>query len=141
MILAARLPQFHASDGTFGPSRVRSHGSRATAQAIASAFVASFEDGTLNIDLEQRRVIVDGHPVDLAPALYKVLTMLVLMPGDTVSGEELASLTGVSPQRIRSVIARLRLKLDSDHPWVNDGSPTQEVPGPGYRWRSEVDRD
>jgi DNA-binding response OmpR family regulator len=103
--------------------------------------VASFDDGILHIDFEQRRVIVDGHPVDLAPPVYKVLTRLVLKPGDMVSGEELAGLTGVSPQRIRSVVARLRLKLGSDHPWANDGSPIEEVPGPGYRWRSEVHRD
>jgi DNA-binding response OmpR family regulator len=103
--------------------------------------VALYEDGTLHIDFEQRQVIVDGHPVDLAPAVYKVLRRLVLRPGDIVSGEELAGLTGLSPQRVRSVVARLRLKVGSDHPWANDGSPIEEVPGPGYRWRSGVHRD
>ena len=103
-------------------------------------FVASFDDGTPHIDFEQRRVIVDGRPVDLAPVVYKVLTRLVLKPGDIVSGEELAGLTGVSPQRIRSVVARLRRKLGSDDPWLNEGSPIEEVPGPGYRWRLEVHR-
>jgi DNA-binding response OmpR family regulator len=103
-------------------------------------FVASFDDGTLHIDFEQQRVTLDGHPVDLAPAVYKVLTRLVLTPGGIVSGEELAGLTGFSPQRLRSVVSRLRRKLGSDHPWVNDGSPIEEVSGSGYRWRSEVHR-
>jgi DNA-binding response OmpR family regulator len=101
--------------------------------------VARFDDGTLHIDFERRLVVVHGHPVDLAAAVYKVLTRLVRRSGEIVSNEELAELTGLSTQRIRSVVARLRLKLGSNDPWSDDGSPIEQVSGGlGYRWRSEV---
>jgi two-component system KDP operon response regulator KdpE len=100
--------------------------------------VPNFDDGVLQIDFEQRRVVANGHPVDLAPAVYTVLTRLVRRPGEIVSDEELAGLTGLSPQRIRSVVARLRQKLGSDHPWGDEGSSIEQVSGGfGYRWRSE----
>jgi DNA-binding response OmpR family regulator len=104
--------------------------------------VADFDDGTLHIDFERRRVTVDGRAGDLAPAVYTVLERLVRRPGDVVSNEELAGLTGFSPPRIRSVVARLRQKLGSENPWGEEGSPIKQVPGGlGYRWQSDVLRD
>jgi hypothetical protein len=51
-----------------------SHGGARGSSGDSLCFVAGFDDCILHIDFEQAWVLVDGHSVDLVPAVYKAST-------------------------------------------------------------------
>jgi len=51
--------------------------------------VASFDDGALHVDFDQRQVSLNGNPLDLDPPEYNVLALLVRNVGQIVPFDEL----------------------------------------------------
>ncbi len=100
-----------------------------------------FASGPLVVDLERRRVTVDGAEVKLTPTEYKLLAVLVAHAGRVVTHKQL--LTEVwgpwSPEQnqyLRVYMTHLRRKLEPDpaHPRLFETEA-----GVGYRLRTEGD--
>ena len=91
--------------------------------------------GPLEIDLENRRVLLDGERVDLTPREYDLLKALAGAPGKNFTREELldrvwgCEYVGET-RRVDLYISKLRAKLDRpDRP-----APIRSVWGVGYRY-------
>jgi PAS domain S-box-containing protein len=92
--------------------------------------------GGLEVDLVDRRVSVDGRPVHLTPAEFKLLTLLTEHPGRVVTRPEMmrklwrSSHTG-DGHTCEAHISNLRKKIERD-----PRSPTRivTVRGGGYRF-------
>jgi DNA-binding response OmpR family regulator len=111
---------------------LRRHGSQRPEQ------VDVFTDGQLTVDFVHHRVTVDGHEVVLTPLEHRLLVALVRHPDQMLSPEDLLTHawqdpTGVGPDRVKFVVARLRRKLGNTDP---ASSPIVSVRGFGYRYRS-----
>ncbi len=79
-----------------------------------------YDDGFLEIDLEARKVKVQGRPVDLSPTEFQLLALLLQYAGKTVPYQEiLRQVWGPGYERSRNLIAvyihYLREKLHSPH--------------------------
>jgi PAS domain S-box-containing protein len=102
--------------------------------ARRSAVVRSL--GGLEVDLVDRRVSVNGRPVHLTPAEFKLLTLLTERPGRVVTREEMmqklwrSSHTG-DGHTCEAHISNLRKKIERDprHP-----TRIVTVRGGGYRF-------
>lgn len=95
--------------------------------------------GTLVIDLQGRKVTVDGQTVQLTRAEYKLLSVLTEQPGRAFSWEELVHhLTGTDwfggNHSLQMCVSRLRTKLGE-----SGTHPRQIVTVHGYGYRFEPD--
>lgn len=75
------------------------------------------EHGTLSIDLERKRAMVDGKPLDLSQREYAILEYLFSNVGAIVGKDKIAGAVAswdehISPNAIEVHISRLRAKLD-----------------------------
>jgi two-component system, OmpR family, response regulator MprA len=102
--------------------------------------VASFDDGTLHINFDQREITVDGTPIQLTRIEYLFLEALVSHQGEVLSLEERMAPWGdldqAAHRRATYTVFRLRRKLCQDLAG-KDETPLETVPGQGYRWRSD----
>jgi DNA-binding response OmpR family regulator len=106
-------------------------------QATASTTRALFDDGRIRIDFARQQVTMDGEPVLLTPTEYRLLSALVRHTGQILSADQLVELawedpSGLTPDRVKYAVLRLRRKLAWDNP---DDSPLETVRGFGYRYR------
>src|SRR5579859_802303 len=88
--------------------------------------------GRFTFDLERLELAEDGVPVHLTTAESALLGVLVRRAGETLSREELAELTGVGGNNLRTVdvqITRLRKKFEDD---PRSPRHLQTVRGRGY---------
>jgi DNA-binding response OmpR family regulator len=96
--------------------------------------MTSFDDGTLHIDFVRQQVTIHGHPVNLKPPEYRLLTTMVLHQGEVFSPDRLTELFGAdsSPQDVAYTVMCLRSKLGQK----GYGSLIGTVRGFGYICRS-----
>jgi DNA-binding response OmpR family regulator len=113
---------------------------RRARSAAPDLTVADFSIGPLAIDAERRRVRLDGRPVELTPAEYRLLYHLARNPGHVLGRDALLALVwgdaaAVSSTNLKALVSRLRAKIEPD------GSPTliENVRGMGYRLTSRRD--
>jgi two-component system KDP operon response regulator KdpE len=98
-----------------------------------------FEAGPVRVDLEHRRVTVDGEEVDLTPMEYRILALLV-RHGDRVVTQGLLARElwgpGAAPANpaIRVHMTHLRRKLAPD---PTTPGVIETLPGVGYRLRAD----
>ena len=96
----------------------------------------AYDDGYLCVDLEKKRVAVEGRPVKLTPTEYALLTLLVRNAGRiTPMGQIQQRVWGgtgqASPQTVHVFISQLRKKIEPD-----PGEPRYIISeyGMGYRF-------
>jgi DNA-binding response OmpR family regulator len=96
------------------------------------------DDSGVVVDLAERRVRVDGRPLELSDLEFRVLSRLCERPGAAISFGEIAQAGwGPSPNlpidiyTIRSLIQRLRVKLRA----MDSPLSVQAVKGFGFRAR------
>ena len=97
----------------------------------------SYRDGFVEIDYQQRRVLVDEREVTLTPLEFKLLSAFVQHPNTVLSREQLLELVwgdpyGVSGDQVKLYVGYLRKKLDPEMP---ARSPVETVRGFGYRYK------
>jgi two-component system KDP operon response regulator KdpE len=102
---------------------------------------AVFKSGPLRVDLERRRVQVDGQDVRLTPTEYRLLSVLVKHAGRVVTRDQLLrEVWGpMNPQQheyLRVYMTHLRRKLETDplRPKLFETDA-----GVGYRLRTDED--
>ncbi|HEX4010872.1 MAG TPA: response regulator transcription factor [Solirubrobacteraceae bacterium] len=93
-------------------------------------------DGPLRIDSASRTVHLGDDEIALTPIEFRLLLALFRHRGQILSPEQLLDLawgdsSGVSPDRVKFSIHRLRRKLG----WDAEDSPIEAVRGFGYRYR------
>ncbi len=94
-------------------------GTAAAPQSNVPASQQHFELGDMSIDHAARLVHVSGHPIDLAPVEYRILTELAANAGTLLTHNQLISAvwgtdTNRGPNRLRTVIKDLRQKPGDD---------------------------
>ena len=97
----------------------------------------AYSDGLIDIDYAQRRVTVEGRPVQLTPLEFKLLAAFVQNSDQVLSRDQLLDLVwgdpyGVSGDQVKLYVGYLRKKLMPDAP---DEAPIETVRGFGYRYR------
>jgi DNA-binding response OmpR family regulator len=100
-------------------------------------FPESYDDGLLQIDFASREVTFGGHPVDLTPLEYRLLSVLVQHPRQVLERDQLLALvwgssTAVSPGQVKLYVTYLRRKLRGA---AGREPPIENVRGIGYRYR------
>ncbi len=98
--------------------------------------VEAYADDFVEIDYAQRKVTVDGRPVQLTPLEFKLLAAFVQNPGQVLSRDQLLEIVwgdpyGVSGDQVKLYVGYLRKKLVPDAP---DSAPIETVRGFGYRY-------
>ena len=93
-----------------------------------------FQHGDVVIDVRQRRIWRAGTPVSLTPTEFSVLQILVenrerVIPGEEILGATWSETDRASIGLVRTVISRLRAKIEEDH---TDPRYIVTVPGRGY---------
>jgi len=104
---------------------------------VASGDVESFKEGTLEIDFQGQRLVVDGAEQECTTREFKLLEYLIKHRGRVMSRDQILSeVWGFdyegTPRTIDNFINKLRLKLEKDatNPiWI------QTVRGTGYKFR------
>ncbi len=104
---------------------------------VASGEVESFKEGTLEIDFQGQRLVVDGAEQECTTREFKLLEYLIKHRGRVMSRDQILSeVWGFdyegTPRTIDNFINKLRLKLEKDatNPvWI------QTVRGTGYKFR------
>jgi two-component system, OmpR family, KDP operon response regulator KdpE len=103
---------------------------------------ATYKAGALEVDLERRRVTLDGSDVHLTPTEYALLTALIAAPGAVVTESALLRRVwgpGYDRERhyIHVYMGRLRKKLEPD-----PARPRyiRTEPGVGYRLLEDPDQ-
>jgi two-component system, OmpR family, alkaline phosphatase synthesis response regulator PhoP len=94
----------------------------------------------LEIDLEKRKVLLDGHRIDLTPKEFDVLLLLATHPGKSFDRERLLSkVWGYDFQgyehTVNSHINRLRAKIEKD---LSNPQYILTTWGVGYRFNDEL---
>ena len=102
---------------------------------------ATFRTGGLEVDLERRRVRLDGVEIHLTPTEYALLTALVAAPGTVLTdGALLRRVWGPGYDRehhyIHVYMGRLRKKLEPDPARPHY---IRTEPGVGYRLLEDAD--
>lgn len=112
---------------------------RRSATAARGAVEPVFRLGTIEVDLEKRRVLVGGKEVHLTPTEYKLLQTLICHAGKVLTQRQiLKEVWGPhqveQAQYLRVYMAQLRRKLEAD-----PARPRylQTEPGVGYRLLAE----
>ena len=90
--------------------------------------------GALSLDIVRRRLIRDGHPIDLSPREFELLQILMREPGRIFSRGELferiwARSHTYETKTVEIFIMRLRKKLDNP----GEASLIETVRGIGYK--------
>lgn len=90
--------------------------------------------GSLELDLQDHNVMKNGKQVHLVPKEYSLLEFFMRHPNQVFSSEALLdrvwnSSSDVSPESIRTYVARLRSKIDDE----NAESMIENVHGVGYK--------
>jgi two-component system KDP operon response regulator KdpE len=98
-----------------------------------------FRNGDLEVDLERRRVTVDGGEVQLTPTEYDLLRLLVAHAGKVLTHSQiLRRIWGVAhveqPHVLRVNISNLRHKIERD-----PSRPRHLLTEPGVGYRLRVD--
>lgn len=93
-------------------------------------------EGGLRIDLVSRAVELNGVEVAVTPIEFRLLVALLRHRGQVLSPVQLLDMawgdsSGISPERVKFSIHRLRRKLG----WDAEDSPIEAVRGFGYRYR------
>ncbi|MES3007200.1 MAG: winged helix-turn-helix domain-containing protein [Pseudomonadota bacterium] len=108
-------------------------------QSDADVIPESFDDGTLRVDMELRKVTFEGKALRLSKKEFALLTLLISYRGRVVTQRQLLTeVWGKShvedAHYLRILIARLRAKLEDD-----PGAPRylETEPGVGYRFLGE----
>jgi DNA-binding response OmpR family regulator len=96
-------------------------------------------DGALQIDTVSRSVRLGDREVAMTPIEFRLLNALFRHRGQVLSPEQLLGMawgdtSGISPDRVKFSVHRLRRKLG----WDVDGSPIEAVRGFGYRYRKAM---
>jgi DNA-binding response OmpR family regulator len=98
---------------------------------------STLEFDRLRIDVDARKVTVDGTPLELTAKEFDVLLFLASAPGQVFTRQQLleqvwgSSSEWQDPRTVTEHVRRLRQKLESaggDRPWL------QTVRGVGYRF-------
>jgi len=102
-----------------------------------SEVTESYRDSFVEIDYQQRRVVVGARDVQLTPLEFKLLSAFVQHPNQVLSRDQLLELVwgdpyGVSGDQVKLYVGYLRRKLVPDAP---DTAPIETVRGFGYRYR------
>ncbi len=89
----------------------------------------------LKLDQKNKIVFLNGEPVKLHPQEFTVLELLMTNPGRVFSGDELLTRawptdSDSSSEAVRSVILRIRQKLDTD----SDNPLITTIKGFGYKF-------
>jgi DNA-binding response OmpR family regulator len=96
----------------------------------------SYSDDLLEVDFEQRRVLVRGEPAPLTPLEFRLLGAFVHHPGQVLGRDELLELAWGDPStrsadEVKLYVGYLRRKLDAT---AGAGSAIETVRGFGYRY-------
>jgi DNA-binding response OmpR family regulator len=97
---------------------------------------ASYRDDLLEVDFEQRRVLVRGEPAPLTPLEFRLLGAFLHHPGQVLSRDQLLELAWGDPStrsadEVKLYVGYLRRKLDAA---AGAGSAIETVRGFGYRY-------
>ncbi len=112
-------------------------------QLMEEAYTATqspkLDFGTLKIDIEKRKVLVDNVRVELTPKEFDLLVLLASNPGRSYSRSQLLSLVwgyefSGYEHTVNSHINRLRMKIEPD---VSQPTYILTTWGVGYRFREE----
>jgi DNA-binding response OmpR family regulator len=112
---------------------------RRSRRSAATSEGAVYDDGLFRVDLVGRTTHVDGTELSLTPLEFKLLTVFVRSPGQTLAKEQLLrevwnDHTGGQGDHVKLYVGYLRKKLST----VTEVDPIETVRGFGYRWtRSE----
>jgi DNA-binding response OmpR family regulator len=96
----------------------------------------SYSDDLLEVDFEQRRVLVRGEPAPLTPLEFRLLGAFLHHPGQVLSRDQLLELawgdaSTRSADEVKLYVGYLRRKLDAA---AGAGSAIETVRGFGYRY-------
>jgi DNA-binding response OmpR family regulator len=96
----------------------------------------SYSDDLLEVDFEQRRVLVRGERAPLTPLEFRLLGAFLHHPGQVLSRDQLLELAWGDPStrsadEVKLYIGYLRRKLDAA---AGAGSAIETVRGFGYRY-------
>ena len=97
--------------------------------------------GELEVDLSRQLVLLSGISVELTPTEYRLLEAMVTNPGKLLTHQWLLRKvwgSGYGSETLRVFVRQLRRKLGDDPArarWIIT------LPGMGYRWRAEPDRE
>jgi DNA-binding response OmpR family regulator len=96
----------------------------------------AYADSFVQIDYQQRRVVVDEREVQLTPLEFRLLSAFVQNPNQVLSRDQLLELVwgdpyGVSGDQVKLYVGYLRRKLAPETP---DAAPIETVRGFGYRY-------
>ncbi|MFA5890799.1 MAG: response regulator transcription factor [Actinomycetota bacterium] len=97
--------------------------------------------GELEVDLSRQLVLLSGISVELTPTEYRLLEAMVTNPGKLLTHQWLLRKvwgSGYGSETLRVFVRQLRQKLGDDPArarWIIT------LPGMGYRWRAEPDRE
>jgi DNA-binding response OmpR family regulator len=96
----------------------------------------SYSDDLLEVDFEQRRVLVRGEPAPLTPLEFRLLGAFLHHPGQVLSRDQLLELAWGDPStrsadEVKLYVGYLRRKLDAA---AGAGSAIETVRGFGYRY-------
>jgi len=102
---------------------------------------AIFRTGNLAVDLEHRRVTVNGHEVHLTPTEYELLKVLISHPDKVFTDRMLLQQVwganyGAEAHYLHVYVARLRKKIEAD-----PQNPQFLMTEPGIGYRFLVDED
>jgi DNA-binding response OmpR family regulator len=116
-------------------ARVRALARRSHAQAPARA-LPDVAAGPMSIDFERREVRLEGRPVELAPAEYRLLYHLARNGGRYLSHDALMDAVwrgkwGASANNLKALVNRLRAKIEPGHLGVRF---IENQRGVGYRF-------
>jgi DNA-binding response OmpR family regulator len=98
-----------------------------------------YDDGTVRVDFELRRVEVEGREIQLTPLEYRLLTAFVRHPNQILSRDRLLREvwhddTGGPNDHVKTYVGYLRRKLRGS--LSEEDAPIETVRGFGYRWRN-----
>lgn len=112
---------------------------RQTAHSLPANKTSTYDDGYLSLDLEQRRVLIEGQPVKLTPTEYRLLIYLFQNAGRVLVFKEiLEHIWGAGYQDninyVHVYMASLRRKIEAD-----PGHPRylRSEHGIGYRFEKQ----
>jgi DNA-binding response OmpR family regulator len=96
----------------------------------------SYRDDLLEVDFEQRRVLVRGVPAPLTPLEFRLLGAFLHHPGQVLSRDQLLELAWGDPStrsadEVKLYVGYLRRKLDTA---AGAGSAIETARGFGYRY-------
>ena len=124
----------------FGTSELMARIRAALRRTIQQAPEPVFSAGDLQVDLNLRRVSLQGQEVQLTPTEYDLLRLLVTHAGKVLTHNQIlkqvwGAAYGDQPHVLRVTISNLRRKIE-----LNASQPRHIItePGVGYRLRNDL---